>query len=197
MHRIPWYPTCTFQTATWMIDFSPLNQKVSLFSWKTNVAMVSQHFKARPEFMWLFLKMRKGFCPLLPRATPTKTTSSAQRPWECWGISVGASTPPAHWRTWSKQPLGCVLEGAGSSRVTLTFTLCVGANTKKLRMKRWLIMTLMQNLLLKTIPIHFCWPFHVLTRNERNRAFSCFLCKQKSYHPPHIFADKMTMNTLS
>lgn len=61
MDRVPWSPSCTFQT--WIIDFSSLNQKVLLFSWKSNVAMVSQHFKARPEFMWLFLKMRKGFAP--------------------------------------------------------------------------------------------------------------------------------------
>lgn len=187
----PWSPTWTFQT--WIIDFSSLN----LFSQKTNVAMVSQYFKSRPEFMWLFLKMRKEICPLLPRTTPTRTMFNAQQPWECWGISMGTSIPPAQLRTWSKQFLGWVLEGAGSSRVTLTFTLCVGANTKKLRMERWLITTLMQNLLLKTNPVHFCWPFHVLTRNERNRAFSWFLCKQKSFHPPHIFADKMTMCALS
>lgn len=177
--------------------FFLLESKDLLFSWKSNVAMISPHFKARPEFMWLFLKMRKGICPLLPRTTPTETTSSVQQHCGCWGISTGASAPPEHLRTWSKQCLGRVLEGAGSSRLTQTFTLCVGANTKKLRTKCWLIMTLMQNLFLKTNAAHFCWPFRVLTENERNRAFIWFLCKQKRFNPPHIFADKMKMHAFS
>lgn len=137
-----------------------------------------------------------GFVPLLPRTKPTKARSGAEQLWG--GVKVGRSAP-ASLRTCSKRHLlGYMLEEAGSGRAILPSAFCVGANTKKLRIKCWLIMTLTQNLLSKQSLLTFAFLFFcALTGNERNRAFSWFLCKHKSCHPPHAFIDKMTMHTLS
>lgn len=147
MHRCPSYPTCTLWVATWSTGFPPC---IKSFFYSLGKPMLPWYpGNLKPDLH--LCGCGNGFASLLPKPNtqkPGPVLSSS-------GVLRHNHGTLASLR--SKQYLlGCVLEGSGSSRATFQSTLCVGANTKKLRVKCWLIMTLMQNLFLKTISARFC-----------------------------------------